>query len=152
MPNYKKHLLGGLVTYAGVLYAMSKHNPSPLIAAQWLVCCLIGSLFPDIDTKSKIQKILYIALLVIFITLCIQNKIKLLMIVSILGTLPLIVNHRGLFHNIWFIMLMNLTILVVTTIFSPNNFHFVLHNIIFFIAGTISHLWLDLGLKRMLRI
>lgn len=67
MPNYKKHLVGGSIVYAALIYTTSELNLIPTdinIQLQTLAACLIGSLFPDIDTKSKIQKYIYSAILI----------------------------------------------------------------------------------------
>ena len=153
MPNYKTHLVAGTVTYAGLLVAMqSSFNPNLFTALQWLSCCLIGSLFPDIDTKSKIQKLFYIFLLIVLITLTLKNKTKLFMPLSFIGIIPLIVNHRGIFHKLWFIIAIGLTIVLIVNIYSPSQTTLALNNVIFFIAGAFSHLWLDLGIRKTIKI
>lgn len=152
MPNYKTHLFAGTVTFAGLLLVMHNYNTNLFTALQWLSCCLIGSLFPDIDTKSKIQKVFYIFLLIIFITLTIKNKTKLFVPLSFIGIAPLIVNHRGIFHNLWFIIAIGIAIVFIVSIYSPNQTALALNNVIFFIAGAFSHLWLDMGLKKTIRI
>ena len=152
MPNYKTHLFAGTVTFACLLLVMRNFNPNLFTALQWLCCCLIGSLFPDIDTKSKIQKVFYIFLLIIFITLTIKNKTKLFVPLSFIGITPLIVNHRGIFHNLWFIIAIGIAIVFIVSIYSPNQTALAANNVIFFIAGAFSHLWLDLGIKKTIKI
>ncbi|MGC2310143.1 MAG: hypothetical protein WA432_00805 [Candidatus Babeliaceae bacterium] len=64
MPSYKGHLLGGLVVYSIALLFMAT-TLSWLTKGEWLLCTLFGALFPDIDIKSKGQKLFYALLLVI---------------------------------------------------------------------------------------
>ena len=64
MPNYKGHIAGGVITYLVVLYCIKYTNPSVHTVLQGLVFCLFGSLFPDVDVKSKGQKIFYYLLLI----------------------------------------------------------------------------------------
>ena len=62
MPNYKGHIVGGTVTYLVVLQVIKHAQPNIHVVLQGLVFCLLGSLFPDIDVKSKGQKIFYLQL------------------------------------------------------------------------------------------
>ena len=61
MPNYKKHLAGGCLIYGLLMFLNAKLNLITLdlnLQLQTLSSCLIGSLFPDIDTKSKLNDML----------------------------------------------------------------------------------------------
>ena len=60
MPNYKTHLAGGLFAYLLSIYAViTLRTISFALALEWLLFCLLGALFPDVDIKSKGQKIFY---------------------------------------------------------------------------------------------
>src|SRR5438309_2217826 len=62
MPGYKGHLVGGTVAFGLLFFALVGvvvRQPSMLIAGEWLLFALAGSLFPDIDIKSKGQKYFY---------------------------------------------------------------------------------------------
>ncbi len=153
MPNYKKHIAGGFAGYLIILSLIIKsYNPTLTTALQWLLSTIIGSLFPDIDTKSKFQKIFYFGLLILFIILTIQNNSNLLIFISFLGLIPLVVNHRGIFHKLWFILLLSALIIFVTNLYAPAKIEFISLNLLFFLIGVISHLWLDLGIKKMLKV
>ncbi len=153
MPNYKKHIAGGFASYLILLFLLIKsYNPSLITSLQWLLSTVIGSLFPDIDTKSKFQKFFYFSLLIIFIFLTLKNNSELLILLSFLGLIPLVVNHRGIFHKLWFILLLIAITLFLTNLYAPDKIEFIGLNLLFFLIGTISHLWLDLGIKKMLRI
>ncbi len=93
MPGYKAHMCGGVAAYVLIvciagLYALY----SSATLAEWFLSMLVGALFPDIDTKSKIQKIMYRILLV---------SLPLLMIyvsLAVAGVLSVFVLFLLLFH------------------------------------------------------
>jgi len=153
MPNYKKHLIGGLGAYAVLLIILQRIiEPISLFsAAEWLVCSLAGSLFPDIDIKSRGQKYFYRVILLVIIFLIIQRHFSLLAMSSIMAVTPMLVRHRGIFHRLWFIILFPLTIWYIVSLSVPTISTILLFDLLFFIAGAISHLWLDFGFWRMLR-
>lgn len=162
MPGYKGHLAGGCVVYGlmlGALYgvsyeALAKYDycASLLVALRWLFCALAGSLFPDIDVKSKGQKYFYWVILGFFLLLIIERKFKLLAVSSVVSVFPMLVKHRGIFHKTWFVILAPLGFWALIGTYAPEYSRTLLFDTMFFIAGALSHLWLDLGLKRMLRI
>lgn len=153
MPNYKKHLVGGTIAYSCLFYLLiSPTNPTINMAVQWFTCCMTGALFPDIDTKSKIQKIFYIIILLTLIAAVLNRKTPLLIFFSFLGLIPALVNHRGLFHNPLFILLITLMTIGAIKIYLPEYSHTAMLNGLFFFTGAISHIWLDFGFKRMIRI
>ena len=154
MPNYKKHLAAGCLVYGLINYLSLKAGIIPIDAnlqAQSLAVCLIGSLFPDIDTKSKIQKYIYFMILALSIYLMfngLQYEASLLTTISLL---PLIVSHRGLLHRLWFIIMC----LGIGNYFCYLNqacwFKNCLYLSIFFLIGVISHIWLDMGWKKLFK-
>jgi len=161
MPGYKGHLAGGCVAYGltlGLLYgflpyvALAKYGFSSLVALRWLFCALAGSLFPDIDVKSKGQKYFYWVILGFFLLLIIERKFKLLAASSIVSVLPMLVKHRGIFHKTWFVVLAPLGLWALFGTYAPEYSFALFLDVLFFIVGALSHLWLDLGLKRMMRI
>lgn len=155
MPNYRTHLIGGFVIYCILILGTqvwSNYILSITLLAQWLVSCLLGSLFPDIDTKSKIQRIFYVVLLGIFILLTAHGNTKVFIAASFLGLIPLLVNHRTIFHRPLFLCALALTIAAILTKYNTISSFLAFSNACFFIAGALSHIWLDMGLKRMLRI
>jgi membrane-bound metal-dependent hydrolase YbcI (DUF457 family) len=153
MPNYKKHLVGGVGVWATLLMLMQQvYVVSLLSASEWLICSLAGSLFPDIDIKSKGQKYFYRVILLVFIFLIIQQQFVLLAPCSIMAIVPLLVRHRGIFHRLWFVILCPLAFWYIACLSSPVMSRPLLFDVIFFIAGAISHLWLDFGFWRMLRV
>ncbi len=152
MPGYKGHLVGGALAF-GVLFFLARLvvQPTWLTTAEWLGFALLGSLFPDIDIKSKGQKIFYWFVMVLFIVLIAQRRFQLLSYVSILAVIPMLARHRGLFHRLWFIIGMPTVAAALIVNCSPKYATPVFFDTLFFIGGAISHLWLDLGFSQMVK-
>lgn len=154
MPGYRGHLAGGAVVF-GIMCILLRNNCSSFItAAQWLGCALAGSLFPDIDIKSKGQKYFYWLILfgLAYLIFLERRRFEWLAALSVVSVIPMLVRHRGLFHRLWFVILFPLSVWLGISIYFPAFSQPVLFNILFFIAGAISHLWLDMGLRRMMRM
>lgn len=153
MPGYKGHLVGGTAAFAIALYAVHSAGIvfTQVQAAQWLISALAGCLFPDIDVKSKGQNLFYKIMLVILLGMIFYGYHRPFMIVSVAAMVPMIVRHRGIFHKLWFIILLP-TFFALFLAASYSKYEAIIFsNTIFFVLGAVSHLWLDLGLKRMLR-
>lgn len=153
MPNYKGHLAGGLVISLIFMYVVSWWFPITIvIALQLLICALFGSLFPDIDTKSQGQLLSYRLLAAVIIMLVLQQRIILALACSSVALLPLVVHHRGLFHRAWFIGALSACIVLYTWSTMPQYGSAVALHTFFFMIGAFSHIWLDVGIKRMWRV
>ena len=154
MPGYKGHLLGGLGAFGltvALLLSATVLKPTFLLAIQWLLCCLAGSLFPDVDTKSKGQKYFYWLLCALFVFLFLNNQYYLMGVLSFIAVLPMLVPHRGLFHRLWFVILFPALLAFGVNCYVAGCSTIIASNTLFFITGAISHLWLDLGFRRMVR-
>jgi len=155
MPGYKKHLFGGACFYAIIIYVLRASkacNPSLSTLLEWLAWTLAGSLFPDVDIKSKGQKLFYSLLFLVLIALALFERFKLIAILSCCCMTPLLVHHRGLFHRIWFIVGLPLLLASLAGNWMPAYKNAFLYDALFFILGAVSHLWLDLGVFRMFRL
>lgn len=143
--------MGGMITYLGILHFIQYNTPTIHVVIQGLFFCLLGSLFPDIDVKSKGQKIFYTLLLIFLIyCLCIQRW-DLFALLSLLAVIPLLVKHRGIFHSIWFLLFLTLVIMICGKIFYKEYELLCLSNAFFFFAGCLSHVVLDRTLSRIKR-
>lgn len=152
MPNYQGHLAGGVVTYAVLRTALHSLHPSIFTSAEWLFFTLIGSLFPDIDTKSKGQKLFYRFTLLFFIILLIQQNVSTVAWLSIAAFFPLMVKHRGITHSLWFISVLCLAAIALSLFFLPQHSTIIVFDTLFFYMGALSHLVLDRGLLRTFHI
>lgn len=152
MPNYKGHLGGGFVAFLIVINVIIVKKVSLLIALEWLAFTLLGALFPDIDTKSKGQKIFYKTLVVVFLILLLKQCFTAIIFLSILSFLPLVVRHRGLCHELWFVIGVPLVVAGSVGCYFPKFSSLAWWDAFFFIVGAVSHLYLDFGFKRMMKI
>ncbi len=148
MPTHKTHLFVGFLTYILVLYGVLFLGPLALERKiELLIYTLIGSLFPDIDTKSKIQRIIYCMVFILMLMLFYLKHYVTGTIVGIVSCLPLMVHHRTLFHSRYFLVFLGMSVVVYTGLFHATYTYRILYNTIFFLAGVTSHLWAD-GLKK----
>lgn len=152
MPNYKCHLVGSVFFYAVGLYCVLLLMPLTIAARiEMLLFTLAGALFPDIDTKSKGQKLFYWVILILAGVLLYAGHMQAVIVLAAVAILPLLVKHRGLFHKLWFVVLFAIGVALICCSYAPHCKRLIMLNTFFFILGVISHLWLDLGLRRMLR-
>lgn len=147
MPSYKGHVTGGLVTFF-LAYAVATHlfSHAPYDLKKFLFTgtfCLLGSLFPDIDTKSVGQRVFY-SLLTIAVTFSILNKQwELLSALSLISIFPILVNHRGIIHTIWFVTLVPLGLVALVWHTNPHILKLAWQAYYYFVTGALSHLLLD---------
>lgn len=143
MPSYRVHLVGGLLTYLGILQIFKNADLSHHTILQGLVFCLLGALFPDIDVKSKGQKVFYTMLLLLLIYLIAYQKYCMFVVLSFLGIIPILVRHRGIFHHIWFLIVITCAGSLVVKSWCGYYEQVMLTNCWFFFAGAVSHVLLD---------
>ena len=152
MPNYKGHLVGGMAAYGLLLCTLlALVKPSLLTASEWLLFALAGSLFPDIDIKSKGQKYFYYFILLVFIVLVVGKRFEAMACCGFIVIWPMLVNHRGIFHNPWFVVIMPLVLWIIISSIIPGVSQQFFFDILFFIVGAVSHIWLDFGTGQMLK-
>ena len=119
MSNYKGHVAGGVVAFAMLVAFINTSTCSWMRLAEWFVFALGGALFPDIDIKSKGQKIFYRLLLIAMLFLLLQQRIIPVLFLGVTGVLPMVVKHRGIFHHPWFIVLLSAAPVVVAYLYWP---------------------------------
>lgn len=152
MANYKGHLFVGSLFFLVSFYLLSWcFRPSLLLAVQWYLLALAGSLFPDIDVKSKGQNYFYWFIFWLLIFLAFMQQWRLIALVSIISIIPLLVHHRGICHRVWFVVGVPMTIALILSCYVPLCTNHLFYNAGFFVIGALSHIWLDLGLRKMLR-
>ncbi len=156
MPGYRTHLLAGAVLAAGLIYLLASFTSltpiAPSTSLEWLCCALFGSLFPDIDIKSKIQIKLTSCLILVLVTLVILKKYKLALILALISLFPVIAKHRTIFHSPLFILFIASLVAIATAIYLPALLTRVILDLLFFVIGAFSHIYLDMGLKRFIKI
>jgi len=144
MPGYRGHIVGGAATFCVAALVISKMYPPTLITAlQWFLLTIVGSLFPDVDIKSKGQGIFYRFILLCLVLLYFQKKWDLFAATSFVAMIPLLVRHRGLFHNIWFVICVPFTAAYFIAQSFPHHSTMLMLDALFFASGAISHIILD---------
>ncbi len=144
MPGYKVHLVGGAVTFACLYALLSSHIPTTsLIIFQWLGASLLGALFPDVDIKSKGQGLFYKGMLLCLALLLCKKQGYLFVAMSFLALVPVLVRHRGIFHCVWFVIVVPFAVAFVAGNSFPAFSALFFYNACFFSAGALSHIMLD---------
>ena len=148
MSMYRGHLLGGLAAYLIVIVAWGIYTSVFQHYFPGLLATLAGSLFPDIDIRSKGQR-LFLKILFLLVTLCLYLQASLpLLLLLFFSVLPIVFPHRGLFHDIIFVTLLAVTAAGSLLYVIPNKTEVVVASTFFFLVGVISHLVLDKGFKK----
>lgn len=148
MPGYKIHLVGGTIAAAVLFYFPPTLFTQQLTLEQkcfYGALALLGALFPDIDIKSKGQKIFSRIILLPICTSIILGKFNFLALFTILALFPLLIKHRGITHNPWFIATFPILIFYISQAYVPIYQQQTLCGVLFFSAGAFSHLILDFG-------
>lgn len=149
MPNYKTHISAAIVCYYIILFAFIVYG-KPIFdlnhAISWLLSIVAGSMFPDIDIKSKGQKLFSLIFLFGIIISTLFKNYNTAIGISIFSFMPLLVKHRGLFHNLWFLMALVFIISKILIYKLPDYEWFIISNAIFFAIGIKTHIALDLGI------
>ncbi len=144
MPEHKTHLVIGLLVYLACMYLLLFFGPIAWPRkGELLAYTLIGALFPDIDTKSKIQRMIYVAFLLLLLFLAYARQYSAATAVGVLACLPLIVRHRGLFHSRLFLGALGAIAVGGTYLYTPSYTGIMACNVIFFLTGAFSHLIAD---------
>lgn len=153
MPAFKTHILGGALFYAAVIFLTGMHHKSPAqLLIFFFICSVLGALFPDVDTKSKGQKIFFITIFFIMLGCLLYKPLSFVIALGGISLFPLLVRHRGIFHNIWFLLIVIAGTGYGLSLSFPALRESIYWGAFFFSIGVISHLWLDLGFKRMLKL
>ncbi|QGY41325.1 hypothetical protein GM415_14715 [Pseudodesulfovibrio cashew] len=147
MPGYQGHLLGGLFfAVMGLVGAvlLGWFVFDPLTAAGLIGFCLLGALFPDVDTDSKGQNLYYSVFAMVDLGLIIQKQYIWSAWLGLFAMLPAIGSHRGWTHTWWAMLVVPLPILLVPAAMLgfPQANIFVPYYVAF-ATGYFSHLLLD---------
>ncbi len=142
---------GAAVVATMMLLAWCGYRLESSVCAQGLFFAWLGALFPDVDTKSKGQKLVYAVVFVLTVTLLCYKKYLVAALVAIVSFVPLFTNHRGLFHRTWFAAAVAALGVVACSLQFPAGSASAVRNGLFFMVGFLSHLLLDFGFFGLLR-
>ena len=145
--TYKWHIIGGALAYSFVLLGLSVLSFSISLDSSilWFFISIFGALFPDIDTQSKIRRLLYGKwLFVLFgILILLKTSSMVLIFLTFLAILPFVAKHRGFFHSIFLLVGLPVTLSITLSWYYPAQAYVIITSSIFFIAGALSHVLLD---------
>lgn len=156
MPNYRGHLVGGVFTYL-VMIAIATKTCFPIslkinTLISWFIALLLGSLFPDIDVISVGQKFFFYFIFVTTVIVILLQEWNLLFFLGLAAFFPLCIRHRGIMHHPLFVITTPLLIPVAINYYQPAFFNGIIIITLFFIAGAMSHLILDFGLVKVIKL
>lgn len=147
MPGYQGHLTGGLFfaimgLIGSVLLGWLVFDP--LVFAALVGFCLLGALFPDVDTNSKGQNLYYLIFAAVDLGLILHQQYVWAAWLGFFAMLPAIGTHRGWTHTWWAMLLVPIPILVLPYLVMGGTsvYHFVPFYVAF-AGGYFSHLLLD---------
>lgn len=112
------------------------------VLAVFLISTMFA-LFPDVDTNSKGQDILYYILFGLDILLIATGNVLAAAYLGLIAMLPILGHHRGWTHKKWAMIVVPLPILLVPYLYNDT---FVLSSVVFYgaaITGYFSHLLFD---------
>jgi membrane-bound metal-dependent hydrolase YbcI (DUF457 family) len=147
MPGYKGHLTGGLITASlaiGTAAVAGHAVHTPLQVAGIVSFCLLGALFPDVDTDSKGQNLFYSIFILVDGTLIFPRNYRWAAWFRLFAMLPALGHHRGWTHTWWAMLLVGAPIFFIPGILlgiSNITIFFIFY--LAFTAGYFSHLLLD---------
>lgn len=147
MPGYQGHLAGGL--FFGIMGLVGASLSGWLVFNPFLACglmgfCLLGALFPDVDTDSKGQKLFYMVFVFIDLGLIFKGLHLWAAWLGLFAMLPAIGSHRGWTHTWWAMFLVPTPILVIPLMVQGNAFFpSIWPFYAAFVLGYFSHLLLD---------
>ncbi|BCS87101.1 metal-dependent hydrolase [Pseudodesulfovibrio sediminis] len=147
MPGYQGHLAGGL--FFGVMGLVGAVLLGwlvfdPLLASGLLGFCLLGALFPDVDTNSKGQNLYYAVFVVVDLGLILLGYYVWAAWFGLFSMLPAVGSHRGWTHTWWAMFLVPVPILLIPLfVRGIESLPYFLPFYAAFTAGYLSHLILD---------
>lgn len=138
-------MMGGVVLMIIVIHFFyhSFFSPSLLEIFWYLIIATMFALWPDVDIKSKGQKLFYIIFFITDIYLICTSQFKIAAFFGLLIILPILSKHRGWTHTYWAMLLIPSPILFYPMI-SGDTFDFIgFPYYLAAITGYFSHLFLD---------
>lgn len=146
MPGYKTHINGALVAgiiilIALIYFGLYKFDPQEVCTL--LIICVLGALFPDVDTDSKGKRLFYSGMLILDLALIYLKHFHWASYLGLLAILPGISAHRGWTHKWWAMFLVPLPVVVVPYYVYGMEYTQMLPYYFAFVFGYFTHLLLD---------
>ena len=114
MSGYKGHSVGAVVLLLVAMHFFGNyfHNPDLVDIILYAAIAVMFGLWPDVDIKSKGQKIFYSIFFVTDLYLIINQEYKIAAYFGLIIILPILARHRGWTHTLTAMILIPLPILL----------------------------------------
>lgn len=149
MPGYKAHITAGAVSCFILIYAVSvlvHICPTFLQFMGCFACAILGSIFPDIDTTSKAQRLFFLFSSLVLLGSIVFRAWFIFFNFSFITVIVTLLKHRTITHNVYFLFTLSiLLILFSALVFNGISTGAVL-SALGFAVGALSHILLDFGL------
>lgn len=144
MPGFKGHLSAALGAWVVIFFTGYYASYFSLSSLPLSLCAtLAGAIFPDIDTKSRSQRIYAPWLIALFLYGVLARNFMVAGLSLAILLLPLLVAHRSLFHRLTFISLLAFMATGIAASCHLCSLSTLCITSSFFITGAWSHLMLD---------
>ncbi len=148
MPGYKAHVVAGSVSCLFLIYiilTLFHFCPTLMQFIGCFVCSILGSIFPDIDTTSKAQRLFFIFSSIVLLLSIVFQAWFVFLNFSFISIIVMLLKHRTITHNVYFIFSLS----IMLFFFSLLVFHGLstggILSALGFAVGAFSHLLLDFG-------
>jgi len=155
--TYGQHVKWGMFTYfiaiipivAWILYRQDWSTVG--LEKYWwelslcFVLCLLGAMAPDIDIKSRSQRVIYVFLIVLDVLLILFGYYRESALIGFFAMLPNIAKHRGKLHSVPAALILPAPLLIIPII-ATGELTYQRLGVTFYIAavfGYMSHLIAD---------
>ncbi len=146
MPRYKTHLAFGFFSYLVFIYLsfiLVHFCPTFLQIIGCFLCSILGSIFPDIDTTSKMQRLFFIfSSLVIFGSIVFRLWF-LFFNLSFITVFVTLLKHRTITHNAWVLLGLSVLPILLGFLCCGNLVFDIFLGAFCFLIGAFSHILLD---------
>lgn len=154
MPGHKTHLVVGFLSFVSISYFFMKLLPNYFGFTTLFIglcACLLGSIFPDIDIASKMQRIFYLLAAAFIVISFLLNNFVIFAIFAILSLIVFILKHRTITHNLIFILILATFLPIYTYFYHRSFLDESLIGSVFFVVGSFFHIFLDIFVSRVLK-
>lgn len=149
MPGYKAHIAAGIISCLVLIYLISvlvNFCPTFLQIIGCFACAILGSIFPDIDTTSKAQRLFFLfSSVVLLISIAFQAWF-LFFNFSFITVIVMFLKHRTITHNAYFLFTLSIFLILFSTLVFQGLSTGAVLSALGFTIGAFSHLLLDFGL------
>ncbi len=156
MPNYKTHLIGGLISFALVIRLAALYMPifniSTSLVPIAFALSMIGSIFPDIDVPSKMQKWFFIASFGGVLITLLTKHYHLFALIGICILFVAFLTHRTITHKPAFLVMFSLIPALYACYSTPEYTYTAFALYLYFTTGCLSHVLFDRILSRFKRL